>query len=273
MVSMTGKSMTSETEASPLVWEQAESVVVLTLNRPDARNALNEAMIGALESAIERLEQSTDVRAVIIASSAGCFCAGADLRMIADHRDAPYRLFRLHDRLIQLAARIERLSVPVIAALNGSAFGGGAELALACDFRIMSTSAMLGFPEVRLGILPGAGGTARLARVVGRERALLLELTGEAISAQESLAMGLILRVVPDGQTLAEARALAAKIAQNAPIAIDFIKRSVRLSTDMPLDAAMDYCQLSALFLSSTNDAQEGIGAFLERRTPRWSGE
>lgn len=256
-----------------VVWDDSGPIIELTLNRPDARNALNEAMIEALEQAVAKIEHAADVRVVIITGGPDCFCAGVDLRTVTAHQDHPVRLFRLHDRLVQLVARVERLRTPVIAALAGSAFGGGAELALACDFRIIAASAKLGFPESRLGIMPGAGGTARLARIIGREKALFLELTGSLVTAEEALSMGMVLRVVPDGEVLVAARNLARTIARNAPLAVEFIKRAVRHSSEMALDNALDHCQLAALWLGNTRDAREGIAAFLERRDPNWVAE
>lgn len=258
---------------SPIFVEHDNAIAVITLNRPGARNCLNQEMIGALDKALDDLQAIDTLRAVVLTGRSGHFCSGADLSMVADLLATPYRLYQMHDRIVRIASRIHEFKIPVIAAINGHAFGGGAELALACDIRIMEQSTKLCLPEARLGIMPGAGGTARLARIVGVERALYYELTGEAISADEAVKLGLILRMVPDSQGLADALNLANKINKSAPAAVEFIKRALRTSLDMPLYAAMEHCQYAALLLGHTQDAQNGINAFFTKETPNWRGE
>lgn len=256
-----------------LLFEKEGAVAIVTINRPEVRNAINEVAIKEIETVLGEIEASTDARVMILTGAGSCFIAGGDVNMIRENLDTTYRLFRLHDRVTQLGHRLERLRTPVIAALNGTAFGGGLELALACDFRIMSASARLGLPEIGLGIMPGSGGTARLARVIGRERALYMELTGQPIDADEAYRIGLVGKVVAEGEVLSAARALAVQIAGKAPAAVAFIKRTVNLGLEMPLEGAVDYCQFAALLLGSTRDAREGIDAFLSKRAPNWLGE
>lgn len=253
--------------------ESDQAVTVATVNRPERRNAINEEVIRELEAVLDHIEGSIEIRALILTGAGPTFIAGGDIDMIRDNLDHAYRFFWMHDRMTRLGMRIERLRVPVIAALNGSALGGGLELALACDFRIAVASARLGLPEVGLGIMPGSGGSARLARIVGRERALLMEITGQPVDAAEALRIGMISQMVADGEALAAARSLALQIASKPPAAVTFIKRSVGRALDMPMEGAVDYCQYVALLLGATADAREGIQAFIDKRPPQWSGE
>jgi len=248
------------------------TVGTITLCRPEQRNAISETLVGELEQALEALERAPQLRALVLTGTGSCFMAGGDIGMMRAGLEQPYEFFRLHDRITRAGNRLARLRPPVIAAINGHAFGGGLELALACDIRILSASARLGLPEVGLGIMPASGGTARLARIVGRERALYLELTGEAVDAAEAERLGLVARVVAPEAVVPAARELAARIAAQAPEAVAMIKRAVTLSADMPLEAAVDYCQAAGLLLGGTRDCREGLDAFLEKRAPRWQG-
>ncbi len=256
-----------------LKYETDGQIAVLTFNRPGVRNAINEDMIHELSAVLSVIEADRDLRVLILTGAGKCFVAGGDISMIDKGLEHPYEFFRLHDILTSIGTRLQRLSVPVIAAVNGAAFGGGLELALACDFRIMSETAKLGLPEVGLGIFPGAGGTARLARIIGKEQAFLMEMTGEPVSAQEARRSGLVSNTVPEEEVLDAARDLAERIETRAPLAVSAIKRSVIMAEDMPLDGAIDYCQYAALFLGTTEDAREGMRAFLEKRAPVWKGK
>lgn len=258
------------TPAVLLSWQSGVARVVL--NRPKARNAIDESMIRSLEDIFASLARNDDLRAVVLSGAAGHFCAGADVRMIQSGLADPYSLFRLHDRLTALGCAVDELPVPVIAALCGSVFGGGAELALCCDIRLAGKSVQFAFPEARLGIMPGTGGTARLARIVGRQRAMHLELTGHALDATACVAAGLALEEREDAEVEDAALALAGQIAQAAPAAVRQIKRSMRLAMEMPLRGAIDYCQFAAMLLATTADAAEGIGALREKRTPVFRG-
>lgn len=249
-----------------------DGIGTLTFNRPEVRNAISDVMIAEFEAVLEQVDKNSDLRVLIVTGTGNCFMAGGDIGMMRVGIEQPYEFLLMHDRLTRSGVRLGRLRVPVLAAINGHAFGGGLELALACDLRVMSETAKLGLPEVGLGIMPGSGGTARLARLVGRERALYLELTGQAIDAAEAIRMGLVLKVVPPDQVLAAARELAVKIAAQAPAAVAMIKRAVTLAADMPLEGAIDYCQAAALLLGGSRDCREGFDAFLEKRPPKWSG-
>lgn len=250
----------------------AGPVAVLSFCRPEKRNAIGEHLIREFDAAVGAVEHCAAARALIVTGSGSCFMAGGDINMLHQGLEEPYGFFRLHDRLTQASARLGRLRIPTIAALNGHAFGGGLELALACDFRILADSARLGLPEVGLGIMPASGGTARLARLIGRERALHLALTGEPVDAATAERIGLVGKVVPQAQVLPAAHELAAKIAAQAPEAVAMIKRAVTVAADMPLEGAIDYCQAAGLLLGGTQDSREGMEAFLQKRAPRWQG-
>ncbi len=251
----------------------SDHVGVLTFNRPKARNAIDETMIGELGDTLTHIENSDDLRALILTGAGKSFVAGGDISMIDKGLEQPYEFFRLHDLLTKIGVRLERLSIPVIAAINGAAFGGGLELALACDMRIMADTAKLGLPEAGLGVIPGAGGTARLPRIIGKEQAFLMEMTGEPITADEAFRVGLVGKVTAPETVLDDAHQLAQKICAKAPLAVSTIKRTVVNSENMPLEGAIDYCQYAALLLGTTQDAREGMRAFLEKRAPVWKGK
>lgn len=256
-----------------ILFEQRGSLGVITCNRPEVKHAINAEMIDELDACLNEVENDPDLRVLILTGSGDGFISGGDMEMINQGLKAPHQFFLLHDRLTGLGVRLTRLSIPVIAAIPGPAIGGGLEIALACDFRIASEEALLGLPEAGLGIMPGAGGTARLARIVGREQALYLQLTGELIDGREAVRIGLVGKVVPADEVVSAAEQLAEKIMKNAPVSIATIKRTVNLAADMPMEGAVDYCQYAALSLSATEDAREGIKAFLEKRKPVWSGK
>ncbi len=256
-----------------IIYEKKGKVGYILFNRPEVHNALNEQMILELDSVLANIEGDAELGALILTGSGKSFISGGDIKMIHKALETPYEFFLLHDKLTRFNFRLERLRIPVIAAINGIAFGGGLEIATACDFRIASEKTKLGLPEVGLGIMPGAGATARLARLIGREMALYIELTGDPIDAQEAYRVGLVSKIVQDGEVLQAAEELAGRILRNAPASIAHIKRAIQVGTDMPLEGAMEYCQLSALMLSVTKDSKEGINAFLEKRKPLWQGK
>lgn len=255
-----------------LLAEYDGDIATIIFHRPEVGNAINETMISEIEDALIRIENSTSLRALILTGSDHCFMSGGDIKMLRTGLEQPHGLFLIHDRLTRIGVRLERLRIPVIAAINGPAIGGGLELALACDFRVMAETAHLAMPEVGLGIMPGSGGTARLVRTIGRERALFLELTGRRINADEAERMGLAGWVVPDNEVMSKARELAEQVIDNAPVSVASIKRAINLAVDMPIEGAVDYCQYVALSLSMTEDSREGLDAFLQKRKPEWKG-
>lgn len=252
--------------------EMEGAIGTIILCRPEQRNTISEALVAELEQALDSVDATPALRTLIITGSGSCFMAGGDIGMMKIGLEHPYDFFRLHDRITRIGNRLTRLRVPVIAAINGHALGGGLELALACDIRILSTTARVGLPEVGLGIMASAGGTARLVHMVGRERALCLALTGAAVDADEALRLGLVARVVEPESVLSVARELAMRIAAQAPESVAMIKRAVTLAADMPLEGAVDFCQAAGMLLGGTQDCREGFSAFLEKRPPRWQG-
>jgi enoyl-CoA hydratase len=252
--------------------ERAESICILTLSRPEKLNALNAEVLDELARALSEVESDGAIRAVIFTGAGEkAFVAGADIGELS--RLSPLE-GREHSRRGQaLLDRIERLAVPTIAAINGFAYGGGLELAMACTLRVASENAKMGLPETSLGILPGYGGTQRLARLVGSARALELVLTAEkGLSASEALRIGLVNGVVPAGQALEAARQLARKIAANGPTACRYALEAVRRGMQMPLSEGQ--VLEAALFglCAATEDMKEGMSAFLERRSPTFTG-
>jgi enoyl-CoA hydratase len=247
-----------------------DRIATLTVNRPDKLNALNAATIGELGTAIEEVQSRDDVAGVILTGAGRAFVAGADISELAGKSALEGR--RLARRGQEIFRRFEISSKPTIAAVNGFALGGGCELAMSCQIRIASETAKFGQPEVKLGLIPGYGGTQRLPRLVGRGRALQLLLTGEMIDAQEAYRIGLVNRVVPADQLLAAATAMIHQMLMNAPLGlaacIDVVDRGLHLPLDDAL--ALEATQFGVLI--STTDTAEGTRAFLEKRPARFSG-
>ncbi len=251
---------------------QDNSVSTITLNRPTVLNALNRATMAELSSAIDELVCNEEVRCIILTGAGDrAFVAGADineLRAIADATAG--EAFAAWGQSILF--KIENLSKPVIAAINGYALGGGCELAMARDIRIAADSAKLGQPEINLGIIPGYGGTQRLPRLVGKGRAKWLILTGDTISAQEALRIGLVDFVVPAAGLMETAKELAQRIASKAPLALAWAKRSINVGTETDLVTACAYEASQFGLVCGTEDRIEGTSAFLEKRPPRFIG-
>jgi enoyl-CoA hydratase len=252
--------------------ERAGAVATVRLNRPSVLNALNLQMLDELSETFAELDADESVRAVILTGTGPkAFAAGADIGELNALPNA--RAAEAQARKGQALTRaLERMHLPVIAAVNGFALGGGCELAMACDIRIASENARFGQPEVNLGILPGYGGTQRTARLVGEGMAMYLCLTGEMIDAAEALRVGLVQRVVPFEQLQAEARRIADLIASKAPLAVAAAKRAVVEAGSLPLD---DGLALEALLFGRavmTDDFREGSSAFLEKRKPDFQG-
>jgi enoyl-CoA hydratase len=255
-----------------LLVERDGAVATLTLNRPAVLNALNAELLERLERAVAGLHGDPDLRAVILTGAGErAFAAGADIAELAalDGAPAGERKARTGQHLTRM---LERLPVPVIAAVNGFALGGGCELALACDIRIAAENAKFGQPEVNLGVPPGYGGSQRTARLLGLGSALYLCLTGEIIDAAEALRIGLVQRVVPAGELLPEARRLAAVIASKAPLAVTATKRAVREGAALPLDEGLALEALHFGTMVATHDFREGTRAFLDKRKPAFEG-
>jgi enoyl-CoA hydratase len=255
-----------------IVVETADHIAVVTINRPKVLNALDVPTLLELEAAFDRVERNDDVRVIIITGAGErAFVAGGDIADLNSRNGlAHYREFA--EIVHRVFRKIEICDKPTIAAVNGYALGGGTELVLATDIRILAENARLGLPEITLGLFPGAGGTQRIIRQVPPCRAKEIMFTGEQISAAEAVAIGLANKVVPQQNVLAEARTLAAKIAAKSPLVLKLLKRTLTNGADMPLSAALPYEQSMIGLVLDTNDAHEGCSAFLEKRAPVFAG-
>jgi enoyl-CoA hydratase len=248
----------------------ADRIATITVNRPEKLNALNDATIAELDAAIDEARERDDVAAVVLTGAGRAFVAGADISEIvaAD----PTQARALARRGQAMMRKFETSPKPTVAAVNGFALGGGCELAMACHIRLASEAAKFGQPEVKLGILPGYGGTQRLPRLVGKGRALQLLLTAETIDAAEAHRIGLVNRVVPAGELLAAARSMLGQILANGPLAVALCVEAVDRGLDMGLDDGLAFEANSFGLLAATADMREGMTAFLEKRGPVFSG-
>ncbi|MBB5322991.1 enoyl-CoA hydratase/carnithine racemase [Anoxybacillus tepidamans] len=247
-------------------------IAFITLNRPQAANALSVALLNELQQVLYELKFARTIRAVIITGSGEkVFCAGADLKERAGMNEMEVRqtVALIRDTINEF----EQLPQPVICALNGSAFGGGLELALACDIRIAADHALLGLTETSLAIIPGAGGTQRLPRLVGKGKAKELIFTAKRIPATEALQIGLVEDVVPREQLLAKASELAQKIAENGPIAVAQAKLAINRGLEVDLYTGLKIEQMAYEITIPTKDRLEGLQSFKEKRKPVYKGE
>ena len=252
--------------------ETADGIRTLTVHRPEKHNALNSEVLAQLDAAVAEAGADPALRCVIVTGAGEkAFIAGADIGELV--KLSPVQ-GREHARKGQAVLdRIERLNVPTIAAINGFAYGGGLELAMACTLRVAAENAKMGLPETSLGILPGYGGTQRLARHVGRARAMELVLTAEkGITAAEAHRLGLVNQVVPAGQAHAAAVALAKKIAANGPAAVRYAMEAIRTGLDMPLSEGLAFEATLFGLCAATEDMKEGMTAFLEKRPAKFTG-
>jgi enoyl-CoA hydratase/carnithine racemase len=252
-----------------LVERPADAVVVLRLNRPEVRNALNLDIRIRLADEVARYGVDPAVRCLIITGSDTVFAAGADIKMMAEAD--PIEIMARNQQ--KYWRTIMDCPKPVIAAIEGYALGGGLELALCADIIVAGDSAKLGLPEVKLGILAGGGGTQKLTRLVGSKRAMLLLLTGRMFGAAEALAMGVVSEVAPAGQALVRALEIATEIAAQPPIAVMQIKEIVNAGINAPLDTALMLERKALLLQFATQDQKEGMRAFLEKRKPKFEGK
>lgn len=254
-----------------LLLERGDAYAVVTLNRPKVMNALNRALFAELDDAFTVLAGDSAVRAIILTGAGEkAFAAGADIGELASLSATDGQ--KLAQRGQAVFRHIETCGKPVIAAIQGFALGGGCELAMACTIRIASERARLGQPEVKLGLLPGYGGTQRLPRLVGKGAALKLLLTGDMVGAEVAFRIGLVDEVVPAEALMSRAETLARAIAQQAPLAVAACLRAVDGGYDLPLDAGLELEASLFGLVCSTEDKAEGTRAFLEKRAPVWQG-
>jgi len=249
--------------------ERDGPLALVTLNRPEALNALSPEMLAALCDQLEALDADPQVRVIIITGGLRFFAAGSDIKSMAGASSQDI----LRMDTIRYWRRLRQVSKPLIAAVSGYAFGGGCELALTCDLIVAAESAKFAQPEIKLGIMPGAGGTQRLAKAIGPYRAMEMVLTGEPLSAQQAFDLGLVNRLVPDERLLAEARELGRLIASRPPLAVRLARQAVRHGVETTLNEGLELERRNFVQLFDTHDQKEGMAAFLEKRPPEFKGE
>jgi len=249
--------------------ESVEHVALVTLDRPDVPNALDFELLRQLVDALETLDRDPACRCIVLTGSGRrAFAAGADIRELA--RQTPVTL--IADNEFAIWDAIRRIRTPLVAAVRGVALGGGCELAMACDMIVAAEDAQFGQPEIRLGAMPGAGGTQRLTRAVGKARAMELILTGRPMSAREAEKAGLVTTVVPAEATLDAALELASRVAAMAPLAAIAAKDAVNQAFEVSLSAGLEFERRNFFLLFATDDQSEGMAAFIDKRTPAWKG-
>jgi enoyl-CoA hydratase len=249
--------------------DAAPGVALLTLDRPEVLNALDYATLGELVEALEELDGEEAVRCIVITGAGDrAFAAGADIREMAEA--TPVTLSAANN--FARWERIRRVRVPIIAAVSGFALGGGCELAMACDMVVAADDATFGQPEVKIGIMPGAGGTQRLTRALGKARAMELVLTGRTMPAREAYERGLVSQLVAREEVVPAALALAAEIASMPPLAVRAAKEAVNRAHELSLEAGLEFERRNFFMLFASEDQKEGMAAFIEKRKPEWRG-
>jgi enoyl-CoA hydratase len=248
--------------------EREEPIAVVRLNRPEQLNALSNQLMGELVGALENLDDDAAVRSIVLAGNERAFAAGADINELADA--TPLELY-FGGRIDRWDA-IRKIRTPIVAAVSGYCLGGGCELAMACDLIVAAEGAQFGQPETNLGVLPGAGGTQRLTRAVGKSKAMDVILTGRFLSAREAEQAGLVARVVADDGWLEEAKRVAHEIAAKSPVGVRLAKEAVNQAFETTLAAGLDAERKAFHLALSSEDAQEGLKAFTEKRKPEFKG-
>jgi len=252
-----------------ILTEVRGKVGLIRLNRPKALNALNRTLMGELVAALQAFDADPNIGAMVITGSERAFAAGADIKEMAEATPVDM----LNREYIELFDRIREIKKPIIAAVSGYALGGGFELAMTCDMIVASETAKFGQPEINLGIIPGAGGTQRLTRTVGKYLAMEMVLNNRTLSAEEAARFGLVNRVVPPERTLDEALELAQQIAERAPVAVRIAKEAVNKALETSLTEGLAYERRVFYLLFATEDQKEGMKAFIEKRPPEWKGK
>jgi enoyl-CoA hydratase len=246
-----------------------DKVGIITLNRPEVRNAIDQTMREEVAQALSAFEQDAEVRAIILTGGPKVFAAGADIAAMVE-KTALEQFYRLS--LVELTFQMEKTAKPIIAAIAGFALGGGCELAMACDMIVAAEDASFGQPEIRIGVMPGAGGTQRLTRAIGKARAMEIILTGRTMSAAEAEAHGLVTSVVPAAATVDAALELGARIASMPPLAVRAAKDAIRAADETSLRDGLAREREAFFRLFDTEDQAEGMAAFTQKRAPTWSG-
>ncbi len=255
-----------------VLYERRGAVALLTINRPGTMNALDMAMLDALEAAVDRAATDKAVNVLVLTGAGKAFVAGGDIAEL-NSRNGLRHYFEFGERIHAVFRKIEALDKPTVGAINGWALGGGTELLLCLDIRIMAESAKMGLPEVTLGMFPGAGGSQRLIRQLAPCKAKELMFTGDRIGAAEALGLGLVNKVVPDAEVLDAALAMAERIAKFSSVTLTIMKRVIDDGGQMPLSQALHHEQAMIGLLLDSKDAHEGCTAFLEKRPANFIGE
>ncbi len=259
----------SSEDGRKILLSKETPIATIQLNRPEVLNALTHEMMVELTSCLEQLDSDDTVNCIVITGNEKAFAAGADIKEMAD----PDTMEMLLKDDFATWDRIRKIKKPLVAAVSGFALGGGCELAMMCDIIIASETAKFGQPEINMGVMPGAGGTQRLARTVGKHKAMEIVLTGEMFDAREAMRIGLVSKVVPTELYLTEAKKLAAIVASKPPVAVRLAKESVLKSFEMPLEAGLEFERKNFYMLFSSEDQKEGMRAFVEKRKPQWKGK
>jgi enoyl-CoA hydratase len=260
--------MMTATKFKNILTSTEDQVGIVTLNRPQVLNALSHELMGELVQALEEFDRDENVRAIVLTGSERAFAAGADIKEMSDETSISIMLkdqFATWDK-------VKNVRKPIIAAVSGFALGGGCELAMTCDMIVASESAQFGQPEINIGVIPGAGGTQRLTRCVGKYKAMEMILTGKPITAREALEAGLVNKVVPVEVFLEEAKNLAKEIAKRPPLAVQMAKEAVLKTFDVPITEGLNFERKNFYALFSSEDQKEGMKAFLEKRAASFVG-
>ncbi len=255
-----------------IIYEVDGGIAQITLNRPDRLNAISYQLMGELDDVLTKIEESPEIRVVILTGGTKCFCAGADIKERTSKQATSMEVYDNFHRSRRVFKKLENLPKPTIAAISGVAMGGGCELALVCDFRIASDTVKIGVPEVKIGVIPAAGGTQRLPRLVGAAKAKEMVFIGEPLDAKEAYRVGLVNKVVPVENLLEEARKWAAVLLERPPLTVKMAKAAINRGLEMSLDNALEYEAQCATLLFSTEDRLEGMRAFVEKRRPVFKG-
>lgn len=243
-------------------------IALIELNRPKVMNAISTGLLKDVVEAMFELENDKNVRVIILTGSERAFAAGADIAEMSDAKDVS----KINEGRFELRQKITQITKPVIAAVNGFALGGGCELAMSCDFIVAGDNARFGQPEIKIGIIPGAGGTQRLTRAIGKSKAMLSVLTGDMMDAYEAERAGLVAKVVPSETLIQETFEIAKSIASRSPIAVKLAKEAVNMAFETILKDGMEFERKNFQAAFTTNDQKEGMKAFLEKREPKYEG-
>jgi enoyl-CoA hydratase len=254
-----------------ILFEIEEGIGIAILNRPEKGNPFDWSTISEMEEILYRVEHDEGIKGMILTGEGEkYFCVGADIKLMQNIEGKEYAEFLMAG--LRMNEKIQRCRKPTIAAMNGAAIGAGGEIAMSCDLRIASTSARIGVPEIKIGLIPGWGGIFRLARLVGQTKAMEMVLTAANIGADEAKEVGLVNKVVKPEELLGESKSLMKKILVNAPIGIAFAKYLIRAEREMPFYAGENYEAMMSILTFLTKDGKEGMKAFFEKREPSWSG-